>query len=207
MWHEFIKYTFNIIRDGGSDSELRAYVHGNGEMRLSDFMEFNVMKMLLYGDTYDESYDTRLIESRFAGPLMVYWAMSLLTSKYKGGVGVSDEDPLYRIVYFVYLRKCNKTGQLVDWSQTRPYETLDRDFFTYDWVCANHGHTYEAVQTIAISWIRAAIAARCIQRRWRSRRAAAIVIKKALRRALANPNYTMCKTRLIRECMQMHASF
>ena len=96
-------------------------------------------------------------------------------------------------------------------THTNPYARMQRNPKP---CCPSHASPSPMVigsdartETIAISWIRAKIAARCIQRRWRSRRAAAIIIKKALRRALANPNYTMCKNRLIHECMQMHASF
>ena len=172
IWKEFINYVFQSLDDKQKHSI--AYVFGNGEMTIEDFREFNFELMIDHMHEYGTRInDKRWFELRFTGPLMAYWAMTLMCDHYDYLANenyrefTDIEDPFYRLVYFAYL--CYDEDEDNFTTDYTRFYTLDNAFFSSDWSCFNP--EFENVRIIAISWIRAKIAARRIQRCWRAHRA------------------------------------
>jgi hypothetical protein len=186
IWRKFFNYTV-------TSAELCRY------KKNPDFDYIKIVDKSEMVDKYhiEVDRDKRWYAERYIGPRIVYWVMMVLQTRYWKTTVVKITDKLYRFTYFTYLRESD--GKLV--SQSRNYEIRDKLSCDYFW--QGNWIDFKAVQIIAVSWLRANMAARRIQRLWRKRRAAVQVIKKAWKEAISNPSYTLCKKRLLREANEL----
>jgi hypothetical protein len=171
-------------------------------------MKFDYVKILPMADEFlgeDRDHpDERWYAERYIGPRMAFWAMVFVQCRQWEPIGITDK--FYRVTYFTYLHESD--GDIV--SQFRNYETYNKLFYNWGWggdrcYYAGDRCNFKELQIIAVSWIRANMAARRIQRfwRWRKQTAAALAIQKAWREAISNPSYTLCKKRLLREAGEL----
>jgi hypothetical protein len=170
IWTNFVNYTFTSC--------------GDSEDEKKDTFTMFVME-------HEEDDDEEQILNMYGiGRIWAIKAMCYLQEKYcLTNKMVDIKSKLYRFTYFTYLRESE--GELV--SQSRIYEINDAD-----WLKKRSWPKNQDI--IVVSWLRANMAARRIQRHWRKRRwSAALVIQKMFREAISNPNYTLCKKRLLRE--------